>query len=415
LKRQFDLIIYGASGFVGKQTVAYIRQHYPHVKLAIAGRDLKKLAVIAQLNGLHDRDQIFVAPAHDLDALNELARQTQVVLSTAGPFALYGSGLVAACVKNKTHYVDITGETPWVRQMIDLHHEQSVVDGTCIVPCCGFDSVPSDIGAFLCADEIQRRFHEPCAQVRAVFNLKGGVNGGTLASIANIMSVSKDVKAVRDLFLLNPSGQRPELSDNHADVLLPSFDRDLKTWVGPFVMASINTRVVRRSAALQAQLPGSSYAANFAYQEYMGFGKGIKASLTANTVALGLGAGAIGMQFQPARSWALSLGPAPGAGPTQESMNAGGFVCDYVAKSKSGRALQARMTVRGDPGNRATTLFVCEAAVQMLLQADQRGSDAKLGGVLTPASAFGHQLAQRLKNRPTQYEFAFQDGVSYQP
>ncbi len=405
MNRQFDLIIYGATGFVGKQAVAYFRQHYPEAKIAIAGRDANKLQAVARINSLADRDQIIVASGHDKNALDALATQTKVVLSTAGPFALYGSNLVAACVKAKTHYVDITGETPWVRQMIDQHHDQAASDATYIVPCCGFDSVPSDLGAYLCAQEVKLRYGEPCSEIRVVFTLKGGVNGGTLASIANIMSSSQDVNALRNLFLLNPSDQIPTFTEKHADVFAPSFDRHFQVWVTPFIMAAINTRVVRRTAALANYQSDSNYATIFSYQESMGVGKGVKGALMANTLAIALGASTISLQSKALRNIALSLGPKPGTGPTDESMNSGGFRCDYFAISSRGQSLKAKMLVKGDPGNRATTLFVCESAAALLFQTDELRRNKVVGGVLTPASAFGNVLAQRLRARPAMYEF----------
>jgi short subunit dehydrogenase-like uncharacterized protein len=422
MKREFDCVLYGATGFVGKQTVAYMRQHYPELRIAVAGRDKKKLEAVAHINGLHDQDQVIVAAADAQEALDQLALRTRVVLSSAGPFALYGSGLVAACVKAKTHYVDITGETPWVKQMIDLYHAQASQDGTRIVPCCGFDSVPSDIGAFLAASEIQSHFNEPCVQVRAAFSMKGGLNGGTLASLANIMSTNQDAKAARDLFLLNPPNTRPDSKDGHQDVLLPKQDAEFNAWIGPFIMATINTRVVRRSAALYSALASSgggktatksasknsnsAYGNNFQYQEYMRFGKGAKAAALAGTFAWGLGAGAVGMQFSPIRKLALKYGPAPGQGPSEKDMDEGGFRCDYIATSASGKQLRGKMSTKGDPGNRATTKFVCESAVALIEQLNELPGGKNAGGVLTPATAFGHVLVERLRAKQTVIEFS---------
>jgi short subunit dehydrogenase-like uncharacterized protein len=418
MKREFDCVLYGASGFVGKQTVAYMRLHYPELRIAIAGRDQKKLEAVAHLNGLHAQNQVIVAAADAQAALDELASRARVVLSSAGPFALYGSGLVAACVNAKTHYVDITGETPWVRQMIDLYHAQASQDGTRIVPCCGFDSVPSDIGAFLAASETQSRFNEPCVQVRAAFSMKGGLNGGTLASLANIMSTNQDAKAARDLFLLNPPNTRPESKDGHQDVMLPKQDSEFNAWIGPFIMATINTRVVRRSAALYSagagnanskranKNPTSPYGNNFKYQEYMRFGKGAKAAALAGTFAWGLGAGAVGMQFSPIRKLALKYGPAPGQGPSEKDMDEGGFRCDYVATSASGKQLRGKMSTKGDPGNRATTKFVCESAVALIEQLNELPGGKNAGGVLTPATAFGNVLVERLRAKQTVIEFS---------
>ncbi len=408
INREFDVVLYGATGFVGKQTVAYFRLHYPELRIAVAGRDRRKLEAVANLNGLHAKEQVIVAAADAFDALDGLAQRTRVVLSSAGPFALYGSGLVAACVKAKTHYVDITGETPWVKQMINLYHAQASQDGTRIVPCCGFDSVPSDIGAFLATLEIQRRYNEPCRQVRAAFSMKGGLNGGTLASIANIMADSQTTNAARDLFLLNPSDQRPSDEAGHQDVVLPKNDAQFKAWIGPFIMATINTRVVRRSAALYGSsnnLNPSAYSQEFQYQEYMRFGRGAKAAALGGTFALGLGVGTVGLQFSPIRQWALKMGPAPGQGPSEREMDEGGFRCDYIATSVSGKQVIGKMSNKGDPGNRATTKFVCEAAAALIYQLPHLPGGTQMGGVLTPATAFGTLLAERLRAKQTLIEF----------
>jgi short subunit dehydrogenase-like uncharacterized protein len=215
------------------------------------------------------RIPIIVADAQDDGALARLAAATHVVLSCAGPYALYGSKLVAACVKHQTHYCDITGETPWVRQMIDAHHEQAKADGTRIVPGCGFDSVPSDLGAYLLLREMKKRFGEDCMQIKAAFTLGGGgLNGGTLASVMNMIE-SKQSKALNDPFLLNPAGTVPKDVSAHRDPLGAHHDEDFKAWLGLFVMGPVNTRVVRRSMALRGE--------KASYQEYLRFGRSLVA------------------------------------------------------------------------------------------------------------------------------------------
>jgi short subunit dehydrogenase-like uncharacterized protein len=260
-KRLYDVVLYGASGFVGRQTVAYFAQHAGGLRWALAGRNARKLE---QARGTANAGLI-VADAADDKALATLAAQTKVVASTAGPFALYGSALVAACVEHRTHYCDITGETPWVREMIDRHHEQAAADGTRIVPCCGFDSVPSDIGALLVADAVKREGGQRCISIKACHSIRGGLNGGTLASLLNIAEAC-ELDQLADTFLLNPEGSAPTDRRAHADPLAPRHDSDLDAWLAPFVMAVINTRIVRRSAALagarSAYAPGMVYHSN---------------------------------------------------------------------------------------------------------------------------------------------------------
>ena len=209
----FDVVLYGASGFVGRQTVAHFAAHAGGLRWALAGRNRDKLVAARTAAGPGAASAgIIVADAADAAALDALANSTRVVLSTAGPFALYGSELVKACVARRTHYVDITGETPWVRSMIDLHHDRAARDGTRIVPCCGFDSVPSDLGAFLVEQQLES-LGEKCVQVKAAFSLRGGFNGGTLASALNMLDEGQ-TRRMADPWLLSPSGDERKKPNN---------------------------------------------------------------------------------------------------------------------------------------------------------------------------------------------------------
>jgi short subunit dehydrogenase-like uncharacterized protein len=264
-QRAYDVVLYGASGFVGRQTVAYFAQHAGHLRWALAGRNEARLKQAREAAGAGAaKAGLVVADAADDKALAALAAQTKVVASTAGPFALYGSALVAACVAHGTHYCDITGETLWVRAMIDRHHEQAAEQGTRIVPCCGFDSVPSDIGALLVAEAVKREGGERCISVKACHSIRGGLNGGTLASLLNIAEAG-ELDRLGDPFLLNPEGPLPADRRAHADPLAPRHDSDFDAWLAPFVMAAINTRIVRRSVALAGAR--SAYAPGMVYQE----------------------------------------------------------------------------------------------------------------------------------------------------
>ncbi len=249
MPRDFDVILYGATGFTGRQTVAYFAEHAPAgLRWAIAGRNR------AKLEALNSSVPILTADAADPVAIDALVERTRVLLTTAGPFAVYGTLFVDACVRFHTHYVDITGETPWVRMLIDRYHDQAAADGTRIIPFCGFDSVPSDLGAML----ISQALGPQTAEVKTFIEMRGGLNGGTLASVIN-MYESGAVKAFADSFLLSPSIGRPprpmELDPHDA-----RYDADAQSWTAPFPLAAINTRVVRRSCAI--------LGTDFAYQEY---------------------------------------------------------------------------------------------------------------------------------------------------
>lgn len=392
--RPFDLVLYGASGFVGRQTVAHLARHGDGVRWALAGRSREKLEAVRAAAGPGAAGAgIVVADAGDGAALDALARDTRVVLSTAGPFALYGSGLVAACVAHGAHYVDITGETPWVRGLIDRHDAAAKADGTRIVPGCGFDSVPSDLGAWLLAHEIRTRFGEPCREVVSAFSLRGGFNGGTIASLLNVLA-SGERQAFASPFLLNPPGSVPDDGSPHRDPVLPRRDDDVRAWVAPFLMAPINTRVVRRTAALARAHGDDAYAADFRYREWQRVGRGPKAALLAGALAGGQAVAAGVLRTAAGRRLAARLAPAPGEGPSEQQMDRGGFRCELVGRSASGLVLRARVATKGDPGNRATTVFVCEAALALVRNA---GMLPPGGGVLTPALAFGDVLVRRLR------------------
>src|SRR5437016_5279697 len=252
-ERKYDVVLYGASGFTGKQTVQYFAAHaHPaQVKWAIAGRNREALeAAKSQAGRQASAADILIADTQDQDALDKIVSQTRVLLSTAGPFALYGTKVVDACVRFGTHYVDITGETPWVKDLIDGYHEKAASTGTRIIPCCGFDSIPSDLGAYVMARHAQKNLGASCKEVKGYFQSAGGVNGGTLATGFNLYE-SVQAARTRDPFLLNPTGKHSaEEIKLNLDVQKAQFDADVNAWTAPFIMAVTNARIVRRSAAL---------------------------------------------------------------------------------------------------------------------------------------------------------------------
>jgi short subunit dehydrogenase-like uncharacterized protein len=381
--RKYDLILYGASGFTGRQTVEYCRQFAPAgLSWAIAGRNRSKLEAVNSAGV-----DVLVADAQDDNALHGLSRQTRVVASTAGPFGLYGTKLVDACVRNRTHYCDITGETPWIRQQIDRHHVQAAADGTRIVPGCGFDSIPSDFGAWLISRHVHDALNSDCAEVSAYFRVGGGINGGTLASVFHMLE-TKQLIVARDPFLLDPdpAAHTPEERARNADPTGVRYDADLEKWVGPFLMGSINTRVVRRTQAL--------LGLSFDYQEYSKFGssKTARSVTFAGKVFESVAASAMG------RSILKRLLPKPGEGPSEKVMNAGFFECEFVAAAKDGRRVRGILQGQGDAGNRITVKCLCESA---FLLAESSVTHAAIkpfaaGGVLTPVTGLGEGLVARL-------------------
>jgi short subunit dehydrogenase-like uncharacterized protein len=395
-ERTYDLVLYGATGFVGRLAAAYLAGHADRPRWAIAGRDRARLDELHALLAMAgNRPEVIVADSTDARAVDAMVARTRALISTAGPFARHGDTVIDACVRHRTHYADITGETVWVRGLIDRHHAQAAHDGTRIVPFCGFDSIPSDLGAYLVAHQVRRVCGQPCVSVTAYFRLFGGFNGGTLAS--NFERHARgDAARGRDPFLLDPDPRRgfAEIEANR-DPTGPRFDEHLGAWVAPFIMGPINTRVVRRSAALLAQW-GEGYGPDFRYQEYTRFAgplTGAKAALLSGAAAL-FDAGAA---RAPTRLLLERLLPKPGQGPTQRMMDRGWFEVELVGRCPDGGTARVRIRFGGDPGNRATVRLLCESG--LLLAGDLgalRGGTTR-GGVLTPATAFGDALVPRLR------------------
>jgi short subunit dehydrogenase-like uncharacterized protein len=393
-ERPYDVVLYGASGFVGKQTVQYFANHASpeKVRWAIAGRSRQKLEAVRDEVGVGV--EALIADSQDQQAIDAIVSQTRVVLNTAGPFALYANALVDACVRLRTHYVDITGETPWVKTLIDRYHAQAAA-GTRIIPCCGFDSVPSDLGTYLVVRHLQREFGVPCQEVNAYFQVFGGLNGGTLASAMNLYG-SPGAAQMNHPFFLNPSASHSQAAvDRNRDPQMPSFDADLNTWVAPFFMGVVNTRIVRRSSALYEEWQ-EPYGPDFTYQEYLKFDEPL-AWLKATGVTAGL-ALFMGILQQPqTRSLLQPILPKPGEGPSEQTMNEGWFTCELVGTAVDGRKIRGLIRDQGDPGNRATVKFVCEAALSLALQTDELPGGQTRGGILTPATGLGDVLAERLR------------------
>ncbi len=391
MNKTYDLIVYGATGFVGQQAMAYLAQRAnSSMKWAISGRSSAKLeatrdAVANQYPSVKNIP-IVLADAQDEKALTALAASTRVVLSCAGPYALYGSKLVAACVQNQTHYCDITGESPWMRAMIDLHHETALAQGTRIVPACGFDSVPSDLGAYLLLREMRKRFGQECVQIKAAFTVGGGgLNGGTIASVMNMIE-SGTSKALNNPFLLNPAGTVPKDTAPHRDPLGTHHDPDFDAWLGLFVMGPVNTRVVRRSLALRGEITS--------YQEYLRFGRSLIAGAIAGSFGVGSKISTSLLGISPLRQLVQRVIPKPGEGPSAASMARGFFKIELIGQSATGHKLRAVIGDCLDAGNGATVKMMCESALAIAEDEIQLPSSF---GVITPSVAMGDVLEQRLK------------------
>ncbi len=395
--REFDVILWGATGFTGRLVAAHLLARYGAgsggLRWAIGGRSEQKLdEVRAGLGEAAAGLPLVIADAGDQALLDVLASRTRVVCSTVGPYARYGSGLVAACAHHGTHYCDLTGEVHWMRRMIDTHHERARETGARIVHTCGFDSIPSDLGTLFVQREMQRAHGAPATIVKfRAREMRGGFSGGTVASMLEMFEEADRDPAVRavlaDPYGLNPQGQRQGLDG--PERTLPSFDADLGAWVTPFVMAAINTRVVRRSNALL----GYAWGHDFRYDEGMVMPFGPWGFPLAAGVSAGSAAVSTAASFGAVRRLLTPLLPRPGQGPSEQARRNGLFVIDMVAKSAADGpvALQATVRGEGDPGYASTSRMLGEAAV--CLAVDELDSP---GGVLTPSVAMGEALLARL-------------------
>jgi len=394
--RPIDVLLYGAGGFTGRQTVAELARYAPPgLRWALAGRHRAKLeAARDAADGPGRPAEILEADSARPDTVDAAVSRARVVLSTAGPFAVYGNPVVDACVRHRAHYVDITGETTWVADLIERHHAQAARDGTRIIPFCGFDSVPSDLGTLLLVEHLRSR-GTGCGEVVAAFRMRGGINGGTVATMFQLFE-SGQARRSGHPFLLNPE-PRERLSreeflrerDPHGVRWSPELGR----WLAPYVMSMINTRVVRRSAALAAQT-GAPYGAHFAYRELMA----TRGRTQATLIATGLAAAQLALA-SPLRPLLKRLLPAPGTGPSEETRRNGFFRLDLVATGENGARGFGLVKDQGDPGNVVTVKIVCESALALAVDGARLPGGPARGGVLTPATGMGQVLVDRLRAR----------------
>ncbi|MBX3199330.1 MAG: saccharopine dehydrogenase NADP-binding domain-containing protein [Labilithrix sp.] len=408
--RRFDVVLFGATGFTGKLVAEYLAAHADAngVRWAIAGRNKGKLEAVrtelgARDEALHDLS-IRIADSHDVAALDELVPQARVVCTTVGPYARYGLDLARACARHGTSYCDLTGEPNFVRSVIDECHDVARGTRARIVNCAGYDSIPSDLGAHMAWDHAHRTHGEGLAWVKMFTGrTKGAASGGTVASALGLMDAAKKSKGVRRL-LLDPHGLDPEprsgdgasrVGDGfEADQRGVRFDEDLGRWTAPFVMASINTRIVRRSHALFRE-DGGGYGQRFHYNEAMSFRSGPRGLVTASLVTAGLGGFFAAAALPPARRLLERFVlPSPGQGPSREAIDSGFFEMHLVAQTESGRRLRGRVAGTKDPGYGETAKMLAETA--MCLAKDGARLDPRFG-VLTPASAMGMRLVERLR------------------
>ena len=299
-----------------------------------------------------------------------------------------------------THYLDITGETPFAADLIRDYHEAARQQGTRIIPFAGFDSIPSDLGTLVCAQALHSR-GQKTRRVVSAFKVRGGLNGGTVAS-ALAMATSGRMRDLRDVLLLNPAEQRSSAERQRShDLTWPVYEESLQCWLAPFVMGPINSRVVRRSNALFKETD-SQYGDHFQYVE----GYESRGRVSALITAFGLKCVDTLLRSSPGRSIVRALSPSPGRGPSESTMDNGFFRTRFVAEGEDGGRVSMTLSATGDPGNRVTVTALCEAALALTASADTLPGGEGFGGVLTPAVGLGTVLIERLKVRGWRFELA---------
>jgi short subunit dehydrogenase-like uncharacterized protein len=389
MARDLDVILHGATGFVGRITARHLAQHAGGARIGLSGRSRLRLEEVRDGLGPAAADwPLLVADAADSASLQALAESATVVATTVGPYARHGLPLVMACARAGTHYADLTGEVLFVRRSIDAAHALAARTGARVVHSCGFDSVPSDLGVLA--------LHEAAAELTAttlvVESMRGGVSGGTIDSVrGQLDEVRRDPNARR--LMLDPyalSSDRdaePQLGPQR-DVLLPGHDPDLG-WTAPFVMAPFNTRVVRRSN----MLTGWAYGRTFRYREVMAAGPTPVGPVVGAAVTAGLAGLIGGLAFRSTRTLLDRVLPAPGQGPSEKTQREGRFRIRTHTRTPSGQRWVATIAAHGDPGYAATAVMLGQSALA-LAASDELPDRA---GVLTPATGIGRPLIDRLQ------------------
>jgi short subunit dehydrogenase-like uncharacterized protein len=395
-QRALDVVLFGATGFVGRLTAGYLARHAPEgVRIALAGRSEDKLSSLrSSLGGEATSWPLVVADTGDPGSLAAMAEATRVVATTVGPYRRHGLPLVEACVRAATDYADLTGEVLFIRDAIDCLGEAAVSAGCRVVHACGFDAIPSDLGVAMLHETSDRESAGDLEQTTLVATMKGGFSGGTIATMKDVLGESRTSATARrilaDPYALSPDrSSEPDLGPE-SESRGVGFDREFGTWVGPFVMAPFNTRIVRRSNALQ----GWAYGRGFRYREIAGFGSGLDGLVKAGVFTSGLSALGVGLQFRPSRTVLDRILPAPGRGPSERSRERGFFRMEIHTRTANGTRYVARVGARGDPGYAATSVMLGESALCLALDRDRLPSRA---GILTPATGMGDVLIDRLR------------------
>lgn len=398
--RPYAVVLYGATSFVGQITAHYLTEFLSNTKdkdgadvtWAIAGRDEAKLNELQSKLG--STVDIILANSDDADSLDEMTKQTQVIISTVGPYLKYGEPLIKSCTTHGTDYVDLTGEAIFIKDMMDKYQDAAKQSGARIVNSCGFDSIPSDLGVYFTQTQAEKKFGRACDVIHMrVKAAKGGLSGGTIASMATIFEeVGKDKsrrKQVENPYLLNDDKDAPNV--RQANVSKPEYDSEHKRWLAPFVMASINTRIVHRTN----QLLNYEYGRDFKYDEAMWMQDGVKGQLSSYAMSAGLFGFATAMMVKPSRELlAKHVLPKSGSGPSAEEQANGYFDIRLFGETANKDTINTKVTGDKDPGYGSTSRMLAQAA---LCLAQDISKEEIGGGFWTSASAMGNHLLARLE------------------
>ena len=376
---ELDIIIYGATGYTGRLVCEYMWQQYGHdvssVNWAMAGRSLDKLEQVRDELGISSGVPLIVADASSTSSMDSLAQRAHVVATTVGPYQLYGSDLVRACAENGTDYVDLCGEPAWMHEMIDAYGETAKASGARIVFSCGFDSIPFDLGVLFLQQTAQEKIGGPVSRIKGrVRSMQGTFSGGTLASFKATMAAAAKkpemIGVLMDPFALTQDFSGPEQPSG----LAPIFEEELDSWSAPFIMATINTKNIHRSNLLL----GHAYGTDFVYDEMLLTGPGDSGEAVAKAVAEDKS-----MAENPIK---------PGEGPSKEERDSGFYEVLFAGSNGDGKTVSVSVRGDKDPGYGSTSKMIAESAVCLLLN-----RDTELRGILTPASALGSLLIDRLQ------------------
>lgn len=399
-ERKYSIVLYGATSFVGQLVAAYLQKFLAEddssneVSWAIAGRNQQKLEQVKKQVG-NSELPLIIADSEDADSLNEMAAQAQVIISTVGPYLKYGEPLIKACAENGTDYVDLTGEALFIKDMLDKYQQTAKDSGARIANSCGFDSLPSDLGVLFTQNCAQKAHGEYCDTINMrVKAAKGGLSGGTVSSMATIFEeIAKDKSLRKQLanpYILNDDAKRPNVRQEN--VSLPQWDADNERWVAPFIMASINTRIVHRSN----QLRDYQYGRDFKYDEAIWLPAGLKGRLMSYGMTAGIAGFAASMMFKPSRDLLNEhVLPKPGDGPSKSEQENGYFDIRFFGYTNKNHQVLTKVTGDKDPGYGSTCQMLAQSALCLLQDISK---EQVAGGFWTPAAAMGETLIERLQN-----------------